>query len=146
MADPPLGFNHSLWIADENGAIYYIKRLEDSPNQLVGYMVSAPSQQFDFDTLDELIDGNFYQRINQKKDRSVAIVKMLLAAGVTAAAIPQDAIDAGEDDNGNPVTILGTSYIVNLASFNKGHAFWPTTSTRKVRITSSKGKGRGAKG
>jgi hypothetical protein len=141
MAGTSLGFNHSLWIADENGAIYYVKRMGDSPNQLVGYMVSAPSNQFDFDTLDELISGGFYQPIGKRRDRSVAIVKMLLAAGVTAAAIPQDAIDAGEDDDGNPVTILGTSYIVNLASFHKSHAFWPTTSTRKVRITSPKRPG-----
>ena len=123
MADK-YGFSHHLWIADENGNIYFIKRSEDDPDRLEGVKVSDADDKFDFESTNELIDRSLFSADPGKQDRSVAVVKMMLAMGVASAAIPQGIIDPGDG-----MTIKGTSYVVNLASFSKDHAFWPDDTT-----------------
>jgi hypothetical protein len=133
----PLGFNPGLFIADENGSIFYFRRPQANREQLVGVRVSTPRERWDFTTMDELIDKGIFPRQRGRQDNSVAVVKMLLALGVTTAAIPRGIIDPGTDESGRPLTQQSTSYVINLASFDKRHAFWPDRSVTRIALGES---------
>jgi hypothetical protein len=126
------GFSHHLWVADENGNIFFIKRDEKQAIRLTGVKVAGAKDRFDFTTKNELIDQKLIPPNGQRDDRSVAVVKMLLAMGVTTAAIPKDFIDPGDN-----ATVRGTSYVINLASFDTENVFWPGADTAQIQVRPS---------
>jgi hypothetical protein len=129
------GFTHHLWIADENGNLFFVKRDKGS-NRLVGHKVAGAKSRFDFDSKDELTARKLVRKENGKHERSVAVVKMLLAMGVTSAAIPKDIIDPGNDS-----VIEATSYVINLASFDVENIFWPEVNvTPKISLVPHRNK------
>jgi hypothetical protein len=125
-------FSRHLWIADENGNIFFIKRDKKQADTLTGIKVATAKSRFDFTTKNELIDQKVFPPSGQRDDRSVAIVKMLLAMGVATAAIPKEIIDPGDN-----CTALGTSYVINLASFDTENAFWPDVDTTQIQVRAS---------
>ncbi len=124
------GFNPSVWIADENGNIYYIKRDSSTPAELKGTLVSRPSDKWMFENKDELIDNKLVTPQGQLPDKSVSIVKMLLTLGVATAVIPKGIFHT------DAFTNLGECYVINLASFDKTNVYWPDESlgTTKIKI------------
>lgn len=128
-------FNANIWIADENGNIYYIVRDPKDPTKLQGLRVSTPDDKWNFRSTGELnkqFPGDFPQKDPTKPDGSVAIVKMLLAMGVTAAAIPKDLLTITDDSGQVFYPCEGTSYVINLASFDKTNVFWPDDSIKQT--------------
>ena len=121
-------FNDNIWIADENGNVYYIVRNPSDPNRLEGIRVSTRNERWDFLSRDELAKHfpRDFPQDPKKPDASVAIVKMLLTLGVAAAAIPKGILDDTDVSN------KGTSYVINLASFDKANVFWPDDSIKQM--------------
>ena len=116
-------FSHHLWIADENGNIYFIKRSQQGGDKLEGFRVCKANDRFNFDNPDEgQVIKDAFGVTSSNPDRSIAVVKMMLAMGVTAAAIPRKVLYRDPDTIGD---IRATSYVINLASFDTEHAFWP---------------------
>jgi hypothetical protein len=130
-------FDPGLFIADENGNIFYFKRPQDNPEQLIGTLVSHDYEKWDFASRDELTAKQIFSRDGISHDNSIAIVKMLLTLGVTTAAIPKGSIYPGTDENGQEFTNLSTSYVINLASFDKQHAYWPNDTVPRIAIAST---------
>jgi hypothetical protein len=129
-----LKYSSSIWLGDEFGNIFYARRDVPDPNatQIIFTRVSKQGEQFDFKSRDELhqTPGLAPAREDDKHDGSVAAVKMLLAMGVAVASMPKPFIFCGHN-----VTLIGTSYVINLASFEKEtHAFWPDETTSAVSL------------
>jgi hypothetical protein len=121
------GFNANIWIADENGNIYYIVRDPKDPNKLQGTRVATSNEKWDFWSRDELVKANILPATGAP-DASVAAVKMLLAMGVATAAIPKGIVVS---DN---LRMEAMSYVINLASFDKANVFWPDDSIGSTRV------------
>jgi hypothetical protein len=129
-----LDFSSSIWLADENGNIYYARRDKPDPeaNEITFRRVSTPDQRTQFSSRDELhgVPQFGHVRPEGTTDGSVAAVKMLLTMGIATASIPKGSIHLGDG-----ITLLGTSYVINLASFTTtANAFWPNELTNAVHM------------